>query len=258
MVDLVRSKYQETALSRVAVKDVWGVGPRYAAMLNGAGIRNALELRNADDAWVRKRMTIVGLKTVLELRGVQCFPLTQTSKIKQMITVSRTFGTATDDLNEIKAAVAYFTQRAGEKLRRNKLVAGKAEVFVTTDRFKESPHYAASAALDVAPVSDSTLELLELTRRALARVYRAGFAIRKAGVVFSALELAEKAPRRLWGDEEYERCRQLMLAIDDLNEQFGNEAVQCGITLSSGAWRTRSQGRSPNYTTDWREVMMAD
>src|SRR5262249_40852169 len=32
VLDLVGSPYQETALSRVAVGDVWGVGPRYSEM----------------------------------------------------------------------------------------------------------------------------------------------------------------------------------------------------------------------------------
>src|SRR5262249_3814977 len=54
VLDLTSSPYQEEALSRVAVGDVWGVGPRYAAMLEGKGIKTALDLRNAEDAWIRK------------------------------------------------------------------------------------------------------------------------------------------------------------------------------------------------------------
>src|SRR5215510_8959110 len=78
VLDLVGSPYQEEALSRVAVGDVWNVGPAYSTMLERAGIKTALALRDADDEWVRRRMTIVGLRTVHELRGIQCIPFIQT------------------------------------------------------------------------------------------------------------------------------------------------------------------------------------
>ena len=50
--------------------DVWGVGRQYRELLRRYGIRTARELRDAPDAWVRRNMTITGLRTVWELRGV--------------------------------------------------------------------------------------------------------------------------------------------------------------------------------------------
>jgi hypothetical protein len=54
-------------------------------MLERNGIKTALDLRDADDEWVRTRMTVVGLRTVQELRGVQCFlSFAKTSSRRQM------------------------------------------------------------------------------------------------------------------------------------------------------------------------------
>src|SRR5215813_8823641 len=133
VLDLTASPYQEEALLRVAVADVWGVGPRYSAMLERAGIRTALDLRNADDEWIRRRMTVVGVRTVRELRGVQCIPFEPTPKVKQQLCVSRSFGSATENLQDLRAAVAYFTARVAEKLREHRLLAGELSVFVHTD-----------------------------------------------------------------------------------------------------------------------------
>jgi DNA polymerase V len=257
VLDLTASPYQEEALSRVAVGDVWGVGPRHSETLRRHGIKTALELRNAEDGWVRKRMTVVGLRTVRELRGIQCIPFEPTPKVKQQLCVSRSFGTATGDLQDLRAAVAFFTGRVAEKLREHRLLAGEMTVFVATDRFKDAPQYSNSARLSVAPKSDSTLELLPLAIRGLNQVYRDGAEIRKAGVLLDDLELADKAPRRLWDGALYELHKRLMSAVDSLNATFGKDTVRCGLFPSSGAWRTRFERRSPSYTRDWRELMTA-
>jgi DNA polymerase V len=85
VLDLTGSPYQEEALARMAVADLGNVGPNYSAMLERNGIKTALDLRDADDEWVRTRMTVVGLRTVQELRGVQHFlPFAKTSSRRQM------------------------------------------------------------------------------------------------------------------------------------------------------------------------------
>jgi DNA polymerase V len=257
VVDLTSSNYQETALERVPVGDVWGVGPRYSEMLQRNGIRTALDLRDADDEWIRKRMTVVGARIVQELRGVQCIPFEPTPKVKQQLCVSRSFGAATESLQDLRAAVAFFTGRVAEKLREHRLLAGEMTVFVHTDRFKDVPQYANSARLAIAPKSDSTLELLPLALKGLNQIHREGFQISKAGVILNDLELADRAPRRLWDAALYELHKRLMAAVDALNIKFGKDTVRCGLFPNSGAWRTRFERRSPAYTTDWRQLMTA-
>jgi len=173
------------------------------------------------------------------------------------IIAQRSFGAATNNLQDLCAAVVFFTSRVAEKLREHRLLAGELSVFVHTDRFNDVPQYAASRSLTVAPKSDSTLELLPLALRGLERIYRSGFAIRKAGVLLNDLELADAAPRRLWDAALNEMHKRLMAAVDSLNAKWGKDAVRCGLFPNSGAWRTRLERRSPAYTTDWRQLMTA-
>jgi DNA polymerase V len=256
VLDLTGSPYLDVALERVPVADVWGVGYRYAAMLEKNGIKTALRLRDGDDEWIRKRMSVVGLRMVQELRGVPCFPLEIVPPAKKNITCSRSFGAATESLQEVRAALAFFTARAAEKLRRQNLVAGNLTVFISTDRFKDDPQYSGAATLNVAPKSDSTIEFLALAMKGLERVFRPGFKIRKAGVMLGSLELAVNTSRRLWDDESYEDHRRLMRAIDEINARYGRDTVTCGIYPSDGIWRTRFEKRSPRYTTEWDEIRL--
>jgi len=136
VLDLTRSPYQELALKKTPVEEVWGIGPRYAAFLGEHGIFTALDLREARDDWVRANLTVVGLRTVHELRGVSCLPLELCSSSRKSVTVSRSFGGKVETLKELRAAVAYYVTRAGEKLRREKLAAGMLTVFIETSRFR--------------------------------------------------------------------------------------------------------------------------
>lgn len=257
VLDLTRSPYQSEALSRLPVGKVWGIGRQYAALLEQSGIKTARQFRDADDRWVRQQLTVVGARTQKELRGIPCIPLEPTPKTKQQLCYSRSFGQATESLTELRAAVAHFTTRVAEKLREHGLVAGELSVFVMTDRHKDSPQYANSSTLSIAPMSNSTLELLPLALRGLAQIYRAGFAIRKAGVLLNGLELAERAPRPLWDEAIRDLHARLLAAVDALNARFGTDTVRCGLYPSAGIWQTRAAWRSPAYTTQWSDIMVA-
>jgi DNA polymerase V len=254
VLSLVRSTYKDLALARLPVDEVWGVGPRYTEMLRRHRIETALDLRDAPDDWVRERMTVVGLRTVTELRGTPCIPLEITPPNKKLITVSRSFGAATASLDELRAAIAFYTARAAEKLRRQKLAAGAVTVFIETDRFKPGPQYSNSVTLNVAPKSDNTWELRELAFRGLARIYKPEYDYRRAGVTLGGLELADLVAKRLWEDDWYERQRRLMAAVDRLNGKYGRDTVRCGLFHTEGLWRTRFAKRSPRYTTRWSEI----
>jgi hypothetical protein len=48
-----------------------------------------------------------------------------------------------------------------------------------------------------------------------------------------------------------------MAAAAPLNIKVGKDAVRCDLFLSSGAWQTGIECRSPAYTSDWRQLMIA-
>jgi DNA polymerase V len=91
--DLLACRDRDALLGRVAVEDVWGIGLNHARLLKPHGITSAQQLAGADDRWIRKRMGIVGLRLVTELRGVSCLDLEQCPASKQSLTCSRAFGT---------------------------------------------------------------------------------------------------------------------------------------------------------------------
>ena len=65
----------DQALAGIEVREVWGVGPRWAKWLEGQGIATALDLKRADPKAIRRKMTVVGERLVHELNGQPCLPL---------------------------------------------------------------------------------------------------------------------------------------------------------------------------------------
>lgn len=52
----------EKVLRKFPIEDVWGVGRRYAKMLKANGVNTAWDFTQLTPEWVRKRMSVVGLR----------------------------------------------------------------------------------------------------------------------------------------------------------------------------------------------------
>jgi DNA polymerase V len=84
----------DTALTRIEIHKVWGVGRRWAKWLEEDGITTALDLKRADPKAIRRKMTVVGERLVYELNGRSCLPLELVAPPRQGLTVSRSFSSS--------------------------------------------------------------------------------------------------------------------------------------------------------------------
>jgi DNA polymerase V len=255
VLDLTDPSDQAVVLEETPVGDVWGVGPAYTKMLRGAGIDTARKLRDADRRWVRQRMTVVGARIVEELRGVSCIPIERCPQGRKSVTCSRSFGVLVESLEELREAVAVYTTKAAERLRRSRRAAGAVTVFVTTSRFGTDPRYSNSATSELAYSTDSTEELLRWALKGLEQIYRAGYRYKKAGVMLNKLALAEHLSMRLFGDGRFEKSRSVMKAVDEINARHGRGTIRFGVSPARGRWETKFLRRSRRYTTRLDEVL---
>lgn len=104
-----------------------------------------------------------------------------------------------------------------------------------------------------------TPELLALAGRYLDRVFRAGFAYQKRGVVLTPLAPSTTAKGDLFDTRDRERERWLMAAVDAVNARFGAGAVRfAGAVpdpkLPAPVWRPRAAMTSPHFTTAWADL----
>ena len=187
----------DNLLERIEVKDVWGIGGQRAALLRENGIENALQLKNANNAWVLKHLTVMGLRTVHELRGISCLPMELVPPDKKAICCAKSFGRPLETLPELGEALATYVSNVAQKLRRQGSHCRMLQVFVrSSGQFREDvPHYSNAITLRLPEPTAYTPVLVAYARYALARLYKEGFAYQKVGIIL--LDITPETARQL-------------------------------------------------------------
>ena len=129
--------------------------------------------------WVRKKISVVGLRTWKELRGEPCIEIDEIAPDKQQICTSRSFPSEVSDFDTLHTAVASFTATCAEKLRKQKSVCGELYVFIYTDWHKEQSQSFERRIVKLVMPTDSTLELTAMAAAALRQIYRSGSGTKK-------------------------------------------------------------------------------
>jgi len=262
------------------VADLWGIGPRYARFLKSGGEENqeqpdlweasglqpilrkervetALELKNRPDWWVRKHLTIKGLRLVWELRGISCLPLEVFERPRKGLCCSRSFGRPVTTMEELGEAIAMHAARGGEKLRRQHLAASHLTVFVSTSRFRQNPEeiYSAAASIRLPFPTSYTPAIVTAAKALLERVFRRGYVYHKAGVFLTDIVLDSERQQSLTDGIDGEQRLRLMEVVDHINRKHGRHTIRTLALGRDNGWEMRRGRLSGRYTTRLGEVL---
>lgn len=253
------SKETEQLLKATQVGDIWGVGARLSERLQAQGISNAWQLREMPENLIKRQFPITLVRTQLELQGISCQEQVQQAKKRKQLVVSRSFGQASDALLDVTEAVRSHVNRAGERLRKQKSVAGAMTVFLRTNSFNDDlPQHSDSRVWVFDQPTADTSEMLQAAQKLLRRMWRKGYKYHKAGVLLmdltdeSALQLPlldqpEVGARRV-------RNERLMQVMDEINNQQGHDSLVLGVNRKVAAWHAKQAACSPGYTTSWQDI----
>jgi DNA polymerase V len=249
----------EEALKKTKVSDIWGVGYRYAEKLERYNIHTAYQLSRQPLAWAHTFLGgVIGLRLVRELKGVESIQMLDELENKKMIATTRMFGSPVNALSAIKEAVATYTSRAAEKLRRQQGAASIISVFVVP---KEQSHHNDFRRGDTIshytslPVATSvTHELIKPALALTERLYRNNTYYKKAGVMLSGIVPDASIQGNLFAPPAQTRNRLLMTMIDNVNFAMRNDILKFASSGTSRDWKMRQELRSPRYTTRWEEL----
>jgi DNA polymerase V len=240
-------------LSKISVEDIWGIGSQNKKKLNRRGIYTALHLKNADDTWVRKELTVTGLRTVWELRGIPCIPLEEAPPSKKSIVTSKSFGHSVVSHDELREAVSTYMARAAEKLRSQHSIANSLQIFICTNRFKpDDPQYSGSLMVRMPEPTSSTPVLIKHALHCLKKIYRPAYEYKKAGVMLTEIVPETHRQRNLFVEEHHDT--NLMEALDRINRKWGRNYVQYACSGFKKTWTFKRVQLSQAYTTRWDQL----
>lgn len=252
------------ALLHTPVKDVWGVGAQFAKKLNSYGIYDAYHFTLMHEEWARKNFGgVVGLRLIKELKGEHAISMDDPLVEKKMIASTRMFGTPVTSLNDIKEAVATYTSRAAEKLRRQYGAATFVSVFVVPkqqrisgEHFKHGPTI--SDAITLSNATSITSELIKPAVQLAECVYNRAHQenlklFKKAGVMLGGIV----KDNLLQGDmfqSAKTNGRMLMSMMDNINFSMRDDVLKFAASGTKRNWKMRQEFRSPRYTSRWDEL----
>ncbi|WP_029893713.1 Y-family DNA polymerase [Desulfohalovibrio reitneri] len=240
--------------------DVWGVGPRHAAMLGHHGVRHAAGLKRMDRDLARKRMSVTGLHTVLELRGMPCIDLERVPPAKKAICSSRSFSRPLTDPDQLREALSLYAARAGEKLRRQGCACAHVSAFIRTNPFKEgAPQHQGMLGTALEHPTADTARIARAAHALLERLFKPGYGYVKAGVLLSGIEPEGGRQLRLLGHPEGDdpRRTELMRTMDRVNARWGRRTLHSAASGIHRPWSMRRDRLSPAYTSRWDELPVA-
>ena len=241
-------------LDKTAVEDIWGVGRQYTKLLHKHNIETALQLKKANDKWIKQKMTVMGLRTVNELRGIACIEYDYTPPPKQSIVSSRSFGRTVETIEEIKESVALFTTRAAEKLRFQNSAANLLTVFLRTNPFKETAQYHNGVVVTLPVATDISSEMIEYAMKGVEQIYRPGYLYYKVGVMLSGIVPKDSVQFSLFDDPNRSKKAKLTETMDFINMLYGSNTLFYAREGVERNWKTRSENKSKRFTTDWDDL----
>ena len=247
---------RDWALKWCPIEDVWGIGRAHAGRLKNLGVHTAYDfVTKMNSSWVRKNMSVVGLRLYNDLKGKSSL-FFEDIKPKKGIMTSRSFETYTDDYDYVRERVYTYAVWAAEKLRKEKGRCGLIEVSLDTNFYRENQaQYFPRRYVETDFPTNSTLEIAKFAMIAFEQAYRPGYIFKKAGVFLTDITPEANSQLALFNTENPKEAT-LMKVIDRINAHQGKHAVMFGAMDHKKLIKMKAARISKRFTTQWDEKII--
>ena len=249
---------REKALKLFLVEDVWGIGYRSVERLHSQGIKTAWDLTQKSESWIKRELTITGVRTWKELRGESCIS-TEELPHKQSICTSRSFAEqGLNRLADIEEAVANFAAQCARKLREQHTVCNSITIFLHTSRFREDvPQSYIYHSINLQVPTNNQQELISYAVKMLRANWKEGnFHYKKAGVIVWGICRDDAIQGNLFDTVNRSKQAALAKAIDAINRKNGHNKIRVAVQGDEKGWQLKREYISQQYTTNLDEVIV--
>jgi DNA polymerase V len=238
------------------IADLWGIGRAYQVKLELEGVRTAAQLRAKPEPWIKQQLTIQGVRLWHELWGRTCIPLKEVLERKQAICTSRSFGKLTNNLDELIEATTAYSSRLAEKLRADSSCATVLTVQLLTNRFrKDLAQYNPAISLALSHPINNTPDIVKASVKGLKSIYDPRFQYSKVAVIVTGLIPEQEVQLNLFTEWNGPKHNQVSELLDRINQYYGSGTLRLASEGFRKRWAMKRENVSPNYTTDWGDIL---
>jgi len=243
------------ALKWLNIGDVWGIGFRHAKRLKNIKINTAYNFINLEDGWVRKNMSVVGLRLKKELEGKSVLDLEEVRSPKKAIATTRSFEGTITDYEKIKERVSTFAICCAEKLRAQNSNCNSIYVFVRSNKFQKNKKQYRNGILMTIPFStNSNMVISKYAIEGLKKIFKKGINYKKAGAIVMGLDSSKNYQLNMF-ENENPKHKYLMKTIDFIQKKEGQSKIKLASQDLRKRWKMKQEKLSPNYTCKVDEII---
>lgn len=238
------------------VSDVWGIGHQYALLLRRNGFKTALDITKIPEEWIRRNMSVVGLRLLNELKGIPCIKWEFEQKPKKNICTSRSFGKLLTDKNIIREALCNYGATVAKKLRDQKSCAGSLQVFIQTNPHKsEHEQYMHTITVKMQTPSNLTTEIIKCACKGLDIIFKPNYKYMKCGVIAMELVPENQIQTSLFDQADKTRDKKVAQAMDSINKTMGKDVVRLAAQGFERSYLAKAEHLSKRYTTNMNQLL---
>lgn len=249
---------REKALRLFPIGDVWGIGRKHSKKLEYNGVKTAWDFVQKPEGWVRREMSITGLRTWKELRGESCIEMEDETYNKSICT-SRSFpDQGLDKLEDVEEAVANFAAKCSKKLREQHTVCGSIVVFAYTSRFREDmPQTYINEIVNFDVPTNDMQKIVSKAVVALRQAWRKGtYYYKKAGVIACNICEDNAIQGNLFDTVDRGKQSALSKVVDEINMRNGVDTVRVAVQGYNNNWHIKNEYISKQYTTNIKDIII--
>ena len=249
------NKKKENALKWLKIEDVWGIGFKYAERLKNIKVNNAYNFINLEDNWVRKNMSVVGVRLKKELEGKSVLDLEEVRPPKKAIATTRSFEKTITDYEKIKERISTFAICCAEKLRSQNSNCNSIYVFIKSNKFqKNKPQYRNGILMTIPFSTNSSMIISKYAIEGLKKIFRKGINYKKAGTIVMGLDSSKSYQLNMF-ENENPKHKYLMKIIDFIQKKEGQSKIKLASQDLKKRWKMKQERLSPNYTCKINEII---
>jgi DNA polymerase V len=243
-------------LGATPVEQIWGIGHQRALFLIRHGFITAADLLRAPEDWIKKHLSVAGLRLLFELRGIPSTGLEESRPVRKNICTSRSFGNRIAEKSGIAEAMANYAASCAAKLRSEKTCCRSLQVYIQTNPNKtEESQYMRSVDIELERASNHSGEIIKAALRGLDLIYKPGFLYMKCGVTVRDLVPESSVQSSCFDQADKEKSGLIMRTIDQINRSLGSEMIRAAVQGFDRSYRLKTEWLSPCYTTRMQEIL---
>jgi len=244
------------ALKNISDGNIWGIGFQNEKKLLRVNVKSGMDFVNLPDQWVKKNMSIIGLKLKKELEGIPTLNIEEGKIDKKSIATTRSFESEISSLNDLIERITTFSVVASKKLRRQNSECNMISVFIRSNPFKQNDdkyHFSLTGSLPFS--TNSSIEISKFAVKLLNKIYSKNKSYKKAGIILMGLSPQSNHQFSLF-DQNIDKQKKLMRSIDSIDNKYGLYKVRLASQDQKRIWKMKRQKLSRNYTTEIDEVLI--